>query len=218
VVFDKPPSDPEARARFIATANAATSATSANAATASGLLARRDAKPQTSRGAWRAARTAFDLGASAVSDANEPKSALCSSTMPAAERRRILDGEQAASREQAKKLRALGAAQKWRVAGALGRFVAGANEAARVAAEYRAGEEEDEARERDRVKRALEDANRRTTVTERRTVKDSKGNVLETRETKEKIPPHETTPRCTCFDVGAAVRSGGFGGGVGRVR
>ena len=215
VVFDKPPSDPEARARFIATANAATSATSANAATASGLLARRDAKPQTSRGAWRAARTAFDLGASAVSDANEPKSALCSSTMPAAERRRILDGEQAASREQAKKLRALGAAQKWRVAGALGRFVAGSNEAARVAAEYRAGEEVDEARERDRVKRALEDANRRMTVTERRTVRDAKGNVLETRETKEKIPPHETTPRCTCFDVGAAVRSGGFGGGVG---
>ena len=213
VVFDKPPSDPEARARFIATANAANAA---NAATASGLLARRDAKRQTSRGAWRAVRKAFDLGASAVSDANEPKSALCSSTMPAAERRRILDGEQAASREQATKLRALGAAQKWRVAGALGRFVAGANDAARVAAEYRAGEEEEEARERDRTKRALEDANRKTIVIERRTVLDAKGNVLETRETRGKSAPHETTPRCTCFDVEAhAVRSGGFGGGVG---
>jgi hypothetical protein len=213
VVFDKPPSDPEARARFIATANAATSATSANAATASGLLARRDAKPQTSRGAWRAAKTAADLGESAVSpaDAASSRDALCSASMPAAERRRILDGEPAASRAQAAKLRSSGAAQKWRAAGALGRFVAGSVDAARVAAEYRAGEEEEEARERAKERAEREAANREVLVTVRRTVLDAKGNVLETGETKGASLGHETRPRCTCFEHATAVRSGGFG-------
>ena len=67
VVFDKPPTDPEARSRAVA---AATAAIPASAAAASGLLARRDAKPQASRGAWRAAKTAADLGESAVSPAD----------------------------------------------------------------------------------------------------------------------------------------------------
>ena len=216
VVFDKPPTDPEARARAVASANAAIAANAANAATASGLLARRDAKPQTSRGAWRDPRTAVDLGASAFPPGDPRGDALCSASMPAAERRRILDGEQAASREQATKLRALGvgslgAAGKWRAAGALGRFVAGSLDAARVAAEYRAGEEEEEARERESARRAAEPPT--MFVIERRKVLDAKGNVLETRETKNTAPPgHEkASPRCTCFDVGAAVRTGGIG-------
>ena len=207
VVFDKPPTDPEARARAVASA---ATANAANAATASGWLSRRDAKLQTSRGAWRDPATAVDLGASAVSPADPRGDALCSASMPAAERRRIMDGERAASRAQAKKLRALGAAQKWRVAGALGRFVAGSLDAARVAAEYRAGEEEDEAQERERAKRAAEKSR---FVIERRKVMDGKGNVLEARETKRAAgsPGHETRPRCTCFDVGAAVRVSGIG-------
>ena len=210
VVFDKPPTDPEARSRAVA---AATAATPTSAAAASGLLARRDAKPQASRGAWRAAKTAADLGESAVSpaDAASSRDALCSASMPAAERRRILDGEPAASRAQAAKLRSSGAAQKWRAAGALGRFVAGSVDAARVAAEYRAGEEEEEARERAKERAEREAANREVLVTVRRTVLDAKGNVLETGETKGASLGHETRPRCTCFEHATAVRSGGFG-------
>lgn len=207
VVFDKPPTDPEARSRAVA---AATAAIPASAAAASGLLARRDAKPQASRGAWRAAKTAADLGESAVSpaDAASSRDALCSASMPAAERRRILDGEAAASRAQAAKLRSFGAAQKWRAAGALGRFVAGSVDAARVAAEYRAGEEEEEEKQR----AAREAANREVLVTVRRTVVDSKGNVLEKDETKGASLGHETRPRCTCFERATVVRSAGFGG------
>ena len=213
VVFDKPPTDPEARS--LAAVAAATAATPTSAAAASGLLARRDAKPQASRGAWRAAKTAADLGESAVSpaDAASSRDALCSASMPAAERRRILEGEPAASRAQAAKLRSSGAAQKWRAAGALGRFVAGSLDAARVAAEYRAGEEEEEARERAKERAEREAANRprEVLVTVRRTVLDAKGNVLETGETKGASLGHETRPRCTCFEHATAVRSGGFG-------
>ena len=207
VVFDKPPTDPEARSRAVA---AATAAIPASAAAASGLLARRDAKPQASRGAWRAAKTAADLGESAVSpaDAASSRDALCSASMPAAERRRILDGEAAASRAQAAKLRSFGAAQKWRAAGALGRFVAGSVDARarrrRVPGRRGGGGGE--------AARAREAANREVLVTVRRKVVDSKGNVLETSETKGASLGHETRPRCTCFERATVVRSAGFGG------
>ena len=216
VVFDKQ-LDPVVEARL-----------RASSAGASGLLARRDAKPGASRGAWRSARRATDLGAS-----RDPRGDfLCTTVMSAMERQHIIDGETKASIDRAKKLADL-KPNKWKVLGAFGVFTGTMTEAARLAKEYR---EEEEAEYRlPNPKPKPKPKPQQKTMTERRKLVDAKGNVVEVMEEKKVTLDNsnsskfesmadmikkreaqdlaEGRPRCICYDAQSEpVVSGGMGG------
>ena len=186
---------------------------SALGAGAVGVYERVAAPRGMSRGAWRTVRRADDP----VPPQNAGRSAAASTPLDPSDRRRIVDAELRARVENTPRLKALSAKQRWTVAGAMTGFLTDTLAAARVAAEYRAAEEEDRRGAGWGWSRP-----KRTVIKQRRKLVDKDGNVVEEREeTIEKDAEVKARAaeeisaakkKCTCYkQERPPIVSGGIG-------